>query len=132
MMKWDLIKQGTQILTFVICAALFVGISKGCDLINAQDDGSNRTLVERGNDYLTESTFIAIDEASYQEMLNYLKVQNDDALSKMVVKGSIFVGDKGSRVTVIDYQFGKSLVLFVDTGQRGYVENEFIDKNLEE
>ena len=144
MIKGDIMIKGclnkilTYIFTFVCCALLLGGALKACDFIEAQEDEEhreereNRTVMEGSDGYLTDSSLVAIDEDSFEEMLKYSNTSNDDALRRMIVNGFLFIGDQGSRITVVDHKFGKSLIEVVDTGQRGYVENEFIVKKLEE
>ena len=138
MMKGCLNKLLKNILFVVLCFFIPLGVMKTCDFITPPEDEEhmvereNRTVMEGSDGYLTASSFIAVDEGRFEEMLKYSNASNDDALRRMIVNGFLFVGDRGSRVTVVDYNFGKSLIEIVDTGQRGYVENEFIVKNFEE
>lgn len=122
----------------MFCFFLPIGAMKACDLMAIQDsedvraERENKVIVDGTDAYLMDSALIAIDEASFEEMLNYFNADNDDALRRMIINGDLFIGDKGVRVTVIDYKLGKSFIEVIETAQRGYVESEFIVKKFEE
>ncbi|MGE7021333.1 hypothetical protein [Solibacillus cecembensis] len=122
----------------IVVVTLLMLLVKGCefanDLIGSDEVQEKKPVrvVEGHNGYLTQNTFLAIDEESFDELISYIVADNGEALIRMMEAGRVFAGRKGEVVTIIDAGFTQSYIEVVSTGMRGYVEAELVKSRMEE
>lgn len=87
-----------------------------------------KTPISGENAKITEDMPVAVSKESLDEMINYINANNKEALGRMALRGEFFKVNKGDRVTVVKSGFLSSEVEVIETGQRGFVPNEFIIK----
>lgn len=120
----------------IILLAIVIMVLSSC-FFNPSDKKSSTkeskpySVMEGENGFLIQPTFLAVDEESYEEYIDYSIAGNTEAIQRLLVEGKLFPGKKGDRVTVVDFGFMTTYIELVDDGVRGFVETEYVKDKIE-
>lgn len=97
--------------------------------VETKEKSQTEDILKNGQQgYLKENCYVAIDETAEDEMYDYLREKNRDALQRMLVEGRIILAKKGTKVTFVDIGLFSSKIEIIETGKRGLVPSELLAK----
>lgn len=113
-------------------------VSQACESDESKEEqlrekeNEPQIVVDGQNGVFVQQTFVGTTEESYDALTNYIIQDNSDAIYDQIIRGEVFVGNKGEVVRVIDAGFMTTYVEVVETGFRGYVDAEMVRSKLPE
>lgn len=111
-------------------------VGKGCDMLESKDKESEQKnnepqiIVDGQTGVFVQQTFVGATEEAYDILSSYIFQENSDAIYDQILRGEVFIGNKGEAVRVLDSGFVTSYIEIVETGYRGYVDAEMVRSKL--